>query len=30
MKRDDLCNLNECLVLEVRIAGEKFFFFMFM
>ena len=30
MKRDDLCNLNECLVLEVRIAGEKNFFFMFM
>ena len=27
MKRDDLCNLNECLVLEVRIAGEKNFFF---
>ena len=26
MKRDDFCNLSECLVLEVRIAGEKFFF----
>ena len=27
IKRDDLCNLSECLVLEVRIAGQKVFFF---
>ena len=26
IKRDDLCNLNECLVLEIRIGGEKCFF----
>ena len=25
IKRDELCNLNECLVLEIRIGGEKFF-----
>ena len=30
IKRDDLCNLNECLVLEIRIGGEKRFFFMFI
>ena len=23
IKRDELCNLNECLVLEIRIGGEK-------
>ena len=26
IKRDELCNLNECLVLEIRIGGEKCFF----
>ena len=26
IKRDDLCNLNECLGLEIRIGGEKCFF----
>ena len=26
IERDDLCNLNECLVLEIRIGGEKCFF----
>ena len=26
IKRDDLCNLNECLGLEIRIGVEKCFF----
>ena len=30
IKRDDLCNLNECLVLEIRIGGEKCFFHVYI
>ena len=26
IKRHELCNLNRCLVLEIRIGGEKCFF----
>ena len=29
IKRDDLCNLNECLVLEIRIGGEKCLFHVY-
>ena len=30
IKRDELCNLNECLVLEIRIGGEKCFFHVYI
>ena len=29
IKRDNLCNLNECLVLEIRIGGEKCLFHVY-
>ena len=30
IKRDDLYNLNECLVLEIRIGEEKCFFCIYV
>ena len=30
IKRDDLCNLNECLGLEIRIGVEKCFFHVYI